>query len=165
MNRLEKIRGSWKRLFEVAKKEGWREVYRKIYLTNSMRGDGVYVGQDEYGNKYFESRDSDISLKSRWYEPPAERKQDFNPAVPPEWHAWMHHIVESPPTVRPPPQPQYELKYDPVDLSQMGFKAKYLPPGALVKPTDIKEDTTIRLKRYESWVPPSTESNTGDKKQ
>ena len=52
---------------------------------------GVKVGEDEQGNVYYRSHDS----KKRWviYNGLAEASM-----IPPGWHGWMHHIVDTPPT-------------------------------------------------------------------
>lgn len=80
----------------------------------------------------------------------------MNPsAVPPEWHAWLHHICDSTPEEIPRPDPFFKREYRRTDLSKMASEANYVPPGYLVKPKDIKEDTVYSLKRYKSWNPTS----------
>ncbi len=95
-----------------------------------------------------------LLVRDRWVELNCESKYVVNASnVPPEWHSWLHHIVESAPTEDPRPKPIFQLEHVPTDLSKMAFKANYVPPGYPVKPVDIKEDTKISTKRYKSWEP------------
>lgn len=50
---------------------------------------GVFVGEDELGNRYYRERNG----KKRWviYRNLAEASK-----VPPEWHGWLHHTVDEP---------------------------------------------------------------------
>lgn len=63
---------------------------------------GVKVGQDDYGNTYYEARDDkdsyDAGRKRRWviYNGYAEASK-----VPPEWHGWLRYTFDEPPTVAP----------------------------------------------------------------
>ena len=52
---------------------------------------GVLVGDDEFGNRYYRERKG----VKRWviYRDLAEASK-----VPPDWHGWLHHTVEEPPT-------------------------------------------------------------------
>lgn len=61
---------------------------------------GEFVGEDEFGNRYYRTRggkiDPVLRFERRWviYNGYAEPS-----LVPPSWHGWLHHIVETPPTV------------------------------------------------------------------
>ena len=62
---------------------------------------GVFVGQDDYGNRYFEARDNSDSYdqrKRRWviYSGYAEASK-----VPAEWSGWLHYTLDEPPTREP----------------------------------------------------------------
>jgi NADH:ubiquinone oxidoreductase subunit len=60
---------------------------------------GEFVGQDEFGNRYFRTRggkiDPTLLMQRRWviYNGVAEPSM-----VPPSWHGWLHHTVDTPPT-------------------------------------------------------------------
>jgi NADH:ubiquinone oxidoreductase subunit len=60
---------------------------------------GEFVGEDEFGNRYYRTRDGKIDptlgFDRRWviYNGYAEPS-----TVPPSWHGWLHHIVDVPPT-------------------------------------------------------------------
>lgn len=59
---------------------------------------GEYVGADEFGNRYFRQRGGKINegfgFQRRWviYNGVAEASR-----IPPSWHGWMHHTVDTPP--------------------------------------------------------------------
>ncbi len=52
---------------------------------------GRKVGEDDQGNVFYQTRDG----KRRWviYNGYTEAS-----AVPPSWHGWLHHTVDTPPT-------------------------------------------------------------------
>jgi NADH:ubiquinone oxidoreductase subunit len=60
---------------------------------------GEFVGEDEFGNRYFRARggriDPSLGFDRRWvvYRGYAEAS-----SVPPSWHGWLHHIVDELPT-------------------------------------------------------------------
>ena len=61
---------------------------------------GEFVGEDEFGNRYFRTRrgkiDPSLVFERRWvvYRAYAEPS-----CIPPAWHGWIHHIVDEPPTL------------------------------------------------------------------
>ena len=66
---------------------------------------GRAVGQDAFGNRYFESRDNKSydGRKRRWvlYNGYADASK-----VPPEWFGWLHYSVDQPPAeTDPAPRP------------------------------------------------------------
>jgi NADH:ubiquinone oxidoreductase subunit len=60
---------------------------------------GELVGTDEAGNQYYRTRggkiDPTLGFERRWviYDGYAEATK-----VPPSWHGWLHHTVDTPPT-------------------------------------------------------------------
>jgi len=60
---------------------------------------GEFVGEDEFGNRYHRTRggkiDPTLGYERRWviYNGTAEAS-----IVPPSWHGWLHHTVDTPPT-------------------------------------------------------------------
>jgi NADH dehydrogenase (ubiquinone) 1 alpha subcomplex subunit 12 len=55
---------------------------------------GNLVGKDEYGNQYFESKEA-LYGKDRWVD---YASSDYDASqVPPDWHAWLHHITDEVP--------------------------------------------------------------------
>ncbi len=60
---------------------------------------GEFVGEDEFGNRYYRTRggkiDPGLGFERRWviYSGTAEAS-----IVPPSWHGWLHHTVDTLPT-------------------------------------------------------------------
>ena len=74
----------------------WNGATVGIHFTIAKRG--RLVGQDEYGNRYYEAKDARDSYdgrRRRWviYNGYAEASK-----VPPDWHGWLHHTFVEPPT-------------------------------------------------------------------
>lgn len=60
---------------------------------------GERVGEDQFGNVYYRTRggkkDAALGYERRW----VIYKADAEPSrIPPGWHGWMHHRVDTPPT-------------------------------------------------------------------
>ena len=56
-----------------------------------------YVGADDTGNKYYEERKASLEGRKRRYviyNGYAEPSK-----VPAEWHGWLHHTFDKPPTI------------------------------------------------------------------
>ncbi|MCU0886993.1 MAG: NADH-ubiquinone oxidoreductase subunit NDUFA12 family protein [Rubritepida sp.] len=61
------------------------------------------VGQDAFGNRYYESRRQDpVYGRTRRTVALAKGGLDSS-VVPPEWHAWLHHLTDAP--LGPPKHP------------------------------------------------------------
>jgi NADH:ubiquinone oxidoreductase subunit len=60
---------------------------------------GEFVSTDEFGNRYYRTRgrkvDPTLGMERRWvtYNGVAEAS-----SVPPSWHGWLHHTVDTPPS-------------------------------------------------------------------
>ena len=66
-----------------------------------------FVGKDDQGNKYYEERKPSLEGRKRRYviyEGYAEPSK-----IPPDWHGWLHHTFEKPPTEAPLPRKSWEL--------------------------------------------------------
>jgi len=109
---------------------------------------GEFVGEDEQGNKYYEERRVSLDgRKRRWvvYSGLAEASR-----VPPDWHPWMHHIVDEPPTVAPLKRQRWELAHRP---NLTGTIFAYRPPGSLARGGQRPHATGD----YQAWTPGSGE--------
>jgi NADH:ubiquinone oxidoreductase subunit len=99
---------------------------------------GQRVGEDGVGNIYYQSGDG----VRRWviYNGEAEAS-----AVSPEWHGWLHHTWQEPPTQRPHTPRPWEKPHNP---NFTGTEAAYRPPGSImhVEPRNVRQD-------YEPWTP------------
>src|SRR5262252_5282472 len=75
---------------------------------------GEFVGEDEFGNRYYRTRngkiDPALGFDRRWviYKGLAEAS-----LVPPSWHGWLHHIVDTPPTLEAAKTYRWEKPHEP----------------------------------------------------
>ncbi|KAF9535004.1 NADH ubiquinone oxidoreductase subunit NDUFA12-domain-containing protein [Crepidotus variabilis] len=77
-------------------KEWWRQLQ---YIGDAKSG--ALIGQDQFGNKYFENRngEEEVPGRHRWVD---FAQHDYNASqVPPEWHSWLQHIRKEAPTNDP----------------------------------------------------------------
>jgi NADH:ubiquinone oxidoreductase subunit len=105
---------------------------------------GVLVGEDEQGNKYYQERKASLDGRPRrWvvYNGVAEASR-----VPVDWHGWMHHTFEDPPTVAPFKLKAWEKPHQP---NRTGTPGAYHPPGSLERGGQRAKATGD----YEAWTP------------
>ena len=99
---------------------------------------GVKVGTDSFGNRYYQTKGG----QRRWvvYNGTVDGSR-----VPAEWHAWMHHTADEPPSADMKKK-SWEKDYLP-NLS--GTEGAYHPSGSLAR-GGVHAPTTGD---YESWSP------------
>jgi NADH:ubiquinone oxidoreductase subunit len=105
---------------------------------------GVFVGQDAQGNRYFEERKASLEgRKRRWvvYDGLAEASR-----VDADWHGWMHHTLDAPPTTQPLHKQAWELPHRP---NLTGTVGAYRPKGSLARGGERAPATAD----YEAWSP------------
>lgn len=106
---------------------------------------GELVGADEFGNRYYESRDrvSYDGRRRRWviYNGYAEASK-----VPPDWHGWLRYTFNEPPTVAPLPRRAWEKPHLP-NLS--GTPMAWRPQGSLA----AEGRRPAATGDYEAWKP------------
>lgn len=107
---------------------------------------GVFVGQDEQGNRYFEARDNSDSYdqrKRRWviYNGYAEASK-----VPPEWSGWLHYTLDEPPTQAPLKRREWEKDHLP---NLTGTVHAWRPKGSLTRGGERAAATSD----YQAWSP------------
>ena len=97
---------------------------------------GRRVGEDSQGNVFYQNVDG----SRRWviYNGEAEASR-----VSPEWHGWLHHTYQEPPTLAPLPRKPWELPGIP---NLTGTTMAYRPPGSMLAGRQALPD-------YEAWVP------------
>src|ERR1700745_1619614 len=89
---------------------------------------GEFVGEDEFGNRYYRTRNGKIApalgIVRRWviYNGLAEAS-----LVPPAWHGWLHHIVDTPPTLEAAKSYRWEKPHEP---NLTGTPAARRPSGS-----------------------------------
>lgn len=98
---------------------------------------GQRVGEDEQGNVFYQSRDG----KRRWviYNGEVEASR-----VSPDWHGWLHHTFDAPPTDAPLPKKSWEKAHLP---NLTGTPEAYAPPGSIRRPHPAER------RDYEAWQP------------
>ena len=107
----------------------WHGATPGIRFTIGRRG--VFVGEDEFGNRYYEAKDDrdsyDAGRRRRWviYDGYAEASK-----VPPDWHGWLHHTFAEPPTVEPLKRRSWEKEHRP-NLS--GTIHAWRPKGSIAR--------------------------------
>ena len=103
-----------------------------------------FVGEDEFGNKYYEERKITYDgRKRRWvtYKGYADASK-----VPPEWHGWLHHIYDQRPSEQPLEVMPYEKPYQP---NLTGTPWAWRPKGSLWHGTKRAKSPAD----YEAWSP------------
>lgn len=107
---------------------------------------GVFVGQDELGNRYFEAKDTKDSYdgrKRRWviFKGYAEASK-----VPAEWHGWLHHTFDEPPTREPLKRQAWEKDHQP---NLTGTVHAWRPKGSIARGGERQKASGD----YEAWRP------------
>jgi len=108
---------------------------------------GEQVGTDALGNRYFRDKSGgtrcDGRREKRWviYNGSPEASK-----VPPEWHAWLHHITAAPPP--PGGAPRRPWQKEPI-ANLTGTPLAYRPPGHDYQGGHRAKATGD----YEPWVP------------
>jgi NADH:ubiquinone oxidoreductase subunit len=108
---------------------------------------GEFVGEDERGNRYYRAKggkiDPTFGFERRWviYNGYAEPT-----TIGPDWHGWMHHTIDIPPTsekvrVRPWWKPHLP--------NMTGTPFAYRPPGSTLAEARRPQATGD----YQAWSP------------
>ena len=101
--------------------------------------EGQRVGEDEQGNVYYQTADG----ARRWVIFNGESEAS---RVSPDWHGWLHHTFDSPPSLEPLAVKPWEKPHQP---NLTGTAGAYLPPGSVETPTRRHRATGD----YEAWQP------------
>ena len=107
---------------------------------------GRFVGEDALGNRYYEQTTGvgPHGKPRRW----VIYRNGLVEAtrVPPEWHAWLHHTVDTPPSEAMPTVQPWEKDHQP---NMTGTSGAYFPGGSLATP----ETRARTAADYEAWEP------------
>lgn len=97
---------------------------------------GSKVGEDDEGNTYYESQNG-----KRWviFNGLSEASR-----VSPDWHGWLHHTWDEPPSEKPLAKKAWEK---PHVENLTGTAAAYAPPGS------IRKAQPAARSDYEAWSP------------
>ena len=112
----------------------------------TIKRTGRPVGEDEFGNRYYEARNNKESYdgrKRRWvvYKGYAEASK-----VSPDWHGWLHHTFDKPPTIEPLMRRGWEKDYIP---NLTGTIEAWRPSGSLARTGERPPATGD----YQAWRP------------
>ena len=102
-------------------------------------GHGRKVGSDSYGNVYYEAKKGG----KRWV---IYNGSNDASRIPPDWYAWMHHMIDGLPDEALPPAPKF-LKEPTPNLT--GTAKAYRPSGAL----EMGGQRAAASGDYEAWTP------------
>jgi NADH:ubiquinone oxidoreductase subunit len=107
---------------------------------------GVKVGEDSFGNVYYEAKDNSDSYdhrKRRWviFKGYADASK-----VPPEWHGWLHYTFDDLPTDENLPKQVWEKAYEP---NLTGTLNAWRPKGSISR-TGKRPHATGD---YQAWKP------------
>ncbi len=100
---------------------------------------GEKVGEDEQGNVFYQTAGGE----RRWvvFNGVAEASR-----ISPDWHGWLHHTWNEPPSQAPLPRKAWERDHK---ANLTGSAGAYAPPGSLRTP----EDRPRVAGDYEAWSP------------
>ena len=105
---------------------------------------GELVGSDSYSNRYYRGRRrAGHYTERRWV---IYHGADEASSVPPEWHAWLHHISDD---VPPDDALRHAWQRD-HEPNRTGTAAAYHPPGSVLSGGQRARATGD----YEAWTPP-----------
>ncbi len=121
-------------------------VLSNIQILSLIARKGSFVGEDSFGNKYYEGKPrKGTKQPRRWVKYNAKTEASL---IPPEWHGWMHHQTNMLPT----DGGAEEFRQDFIKEHQpnmTGTDNAYFPKGHVVKGS--KRDSTAS--DYEAWKP------------
>ena len=98
---------------------------------------GTKVGEDAQGNIYYQSKNGE----RRWVVFNGEVEAS---RISADWHGWMHHTWDQPPTERPVTHKAWEK---PRQDNLTGTAAAYVPAGSL------RRAQPVERRDYEAWQP------------
>jgi NADH:ubiquinone oxidoreductase subunit len=98
---------------------------------------GQKVGEDAQGNIYYRNADD----SRRWVIYDGENEAS---RVSPDWHGWLHHTWDQPPSEVAPTRKVWEK---PHQKNLTGTAAAYAPAGS------IRRSAPAERSDYEAWTP------------
>ena len=118
---------------------GYGAVFRRI-LRECTVSTGTLVGEDKFGNKYYENNQYFLG-RNRFVEFPYEGRMEYDATqIPPEWHRWMQYMTDQPPSTHPPVQRKFFKDHE---RNLSGTTEAYVPYST-TKP------------KINAWQPPSS---------
>lgn len=119
----------------------WNGATPGTYWFTRRRGE--FVGEDEFGNKYYRAANVPPHGERRWviYNGTAEASR-----IPAGWHGWIHHREDIPPSKEHYIPRDWEAGYQP---NLTGTPSAYRPKGSVLTP----EKRPAVTGDYEAWSP------------
>ncbi len=111
-----------------------------------IRKGSVLVGEDETGNRYFETVHKRYEYDGRARRFVIYRGYADASKVPAEWHGWLHHTFAEPPSREPLPRRSWEKDHQP---NLTGTVWAWRPKGAIGR----GGERAAASGDYEPWVP------------
>ncbi|MGB6117333.1 MAG: NADH:ubiquinone oxidoreductase subunit NDUFA12 [Mesorhizobium sp.] len=106
---------------------------------------GTKVGEDEFGNVYYQGGKDSEGRTRRWviYKGYAEAS-----SIPAGWHGWIHHRVDTPPS-----QEDYQPRewQKPFEANPTGTPNAYRPKGSILG----NRERPVVTGDYDAWTPGS----------
>ncbi|MCE2988144.1 MAG: NADH:ubiquinone oxidoreductase subunit NDUFA12 [Phenylobacterium sp.] len=106
----------------------------------------VLVGEDDFGNRYYEARDASDSYDGRRRRWVIYRGYPDASKVPAEWHGWLHYTFDDPPTVAPLKRRSWEKDHQP---NLTGTVHAWRPKGSITR----GGERARAAGDYEAWRP------------
>ena len=107
---------------------------------------GVFIGQDDLGNRYYEAKDAKDSYDGRRRRYVVYNGYADASKVPAEWHGWLHYTFDEPPTRAPLKRKRWEKDHLP---NLTGTPYAWRPKGSLAR----GGDRASAAGDYEAWTP------------
>jgi NADH:ubiquinone oxidoreductase subunit len=107
---------------------------------------GKLVGEDEAGNRYYETVDAKFDYDGRNRRFVIYKGYADASKVPPDWHGWLRHTFAEPPTRAPLPRRPWERDHLP---NLTGTIHAWRPKGAISQ-GGVRE---AAAGDYEAWNP------------
>ncbi|TPX31280.1 hypothetical protein SeMB42_g07781 [Synchytrium endobioticum] len=90
--------------WQAYRAHGLKKMLYQMLIMDYARA-GTLVGKDVFGNEYYQDK-QDMNNRDRWV---MYSKWNYDASqIPAEWHAWMHHSIDEPPTQVLPPSPIFQ---------------------------------------------------------
>jgi NADH dehydrogenase (ubiquinone) 1 alpha subcomplex subunit 12 len=112
----------------------WRQVkqnggvvatFKKVFRMDDFRS-GTLVGEDKYGNKYYENNYY-FFPRNRWVEYAKWRNLEYDASqIPADWYGWIHHKTDIPPNKEEGTKVNYQWMADHSE-NLSGTKNSYYP--------------------------------------
>lgn len=116
-----------------------------LWQKIKTRFQGILIGEDEFGNKYYETRmlfRQSRGLQKRWVIYPSGGVEASN--IPASWFGWLHYTSEAPLEINAPTKWVRRHKHN-----VTGTTRRYAATNSLLK----ENPDHLQKKTYQAWQP------------